>query len=125
MAVLVYLFAIGIPVYLLHHFHSQASHWHVLALLGALGIGLTPTPPERQKPAFDLVFGSVRDRCAAALGFGRGLMLWRPHREKHAYKEVVHMWVVYTFVSYLLLALLVPTAWALWPTWRGRESRGT
>jgi hypothetical protein len=34
MAVLVYLFAIGIPVYLLHHFHSQAPHWHVLALLG-------------------------------------------------------------------------------------------
>jgi hypothetical protein len=28
------------------------------------------------------------------------------------------MWVVYTFISYLILALLVPTVWALWPTWR-------
>ena len=28
------------------------------------------------------------------------------------------MWVIYFFVSYLILALLVPTVWALWPTWR-------
>lgn len=28
------------------------------------------------------------------------------------------MWVVYAFISYLILALLVPTALALWPTWR-------
>jgi hypothetical protein len=28
------------------------------------------------------------------------------------------MWVVYTFVGYLVLALLIPTLWALWPTWR-------
>ena len=34
------------------------------------------------------------------------------------------MWVVYTFISYLVLALLVPTVWALWPTWRrARASR--
>ena len=25
------------------------------------------------------------------------------------------MWVIYTFISYLILALLVPLAWALWP----------
>jgi hypothetical protein len=27
-------------------------------------------------------------------------------------------WVVYAFISYLALALLVPTIWALWPAWR-------
>jgi len=28
------------------------------------------------------------------------------------------MWVVYLFISYLILALLAPTVWALWPIWR-------
>jgi hypothetical protein len=28
------------------------------------------------------------------------------------------MWVIYFFISYLVLALLVPMVWALWPTWR-------
>ena len=28
------------------------------------------------------------------------------------------MWVMYFFVSYLILALLIPRVWALWPTWR-------
>jgi hypothetical protein len=28
------------------------------------------------------------------------------------------MWATYSFISYLILALLVPTIWALWPTWR-------
>jgi len=28
------------------------------------------------------------------------------------------MWAVYTFVSYLALALLIPVAWALAPVWR-------
>ena len=28
------------------------------------------------------------------------------------------MWPVYVFVGYLMLALLVPTVCALWPTWR-------
>ena len=28
------------------------------------------------------------------------------------------MWVVYTFIGYMLLALVTPLALALWPTWR-------
>jgi len=28
------------------------------------------------------------------------------------------MRVVYLFISYLIVALLLPTIWALWPTWR-------
>ena len=35
------------------------------------------------------------------------------------------MWVVCTFISYLILALLVPTALALWPRGAERGSPGT
>ena len=28
------------------------------------------------------------------------------------------MWAVYTFLSYLALALLIPVAWASWRVWR-------
>ncbi len=27
-------------------------------------------------------------------------------------------WGVYVFISYLILAIIVPTAWTLWPIWR-------
>jgi hypothetical protein len=34
------------------------------------------------------------------------------------------MWVVYTFIAYLVLALLIPAGWALGHTWRRmRRSR--
>jgi len=34
------------------------------------------------------------------------------------------MWAVYTVIAYFLLALLAPTGWALWRTWRrARVSR--
>jgi len=79
-AILVYLLAIGIPVYLLHHFHSQAWYWHVLAILGALGIGMVPTPPAWKTAASDLIFGFVIG-LMLVWGIG-GLVLWRPHREK-------------------------------------------
>ena len=82
MAVLVYLLAIGIPVCLLHHFHSQAWYWHVLAVLGGLGIGLVPTPPEWKTAVFDMAFGFVMV-LLLVWGLG-GLMLWRSHHEKHA-----------------------------------------
>ena len=82
MAVLVYFLAIGISVYLLHHFYSQAWYWHALAIVGAMGIGLIPIPPQWQRPGLDLVFGFV---IVLLLVWGLGgLVLWRPHREKHA-----------------------------------------
>jgi hypothetical protein len=82
MAVLFYLFAIGIPVYLLYRFHSQAWYWHALATVGALGMGVVPTPPEWKTTESDLAFGFV---IVFLLVWGLGgLMLWRPHREKHA-----------------------------------------
>jgi hypothetical protein len=81
-AILVYLLAIGISVYLLHHFHSRAWYWHLLAILGALGIGLIPTPQAWKTTAFDLIFGFV---IALLLVWGLGgLLVWRPHRERHA-----------------------------------------
>jgi hypothetical protein len=34
------------------------------------------------------------------------------------------MWVIYFFISYFVLALLVPTVWVLWRTWsRARTER--
>jgi hypothetical protein len=82
LAVLVYLLAIGLPVYLLYHFHSQAWYWHWLAMMGALGIGLIPTPPEWKKAGLDLVFG-FGIVFLLVWGIG-GFVLWRSHREKRA-----------------------------------------
>jgi hypothetical protein len=82
MAILVYLLALGISVHLLHCFHSRALYWHVLAILGALGIGLIPTPPAWKTAASDLTFGFV---IILLLVWGLGaLLLWRPNQEKHA-----------------------------------------
>jgi len=34
------------------------------------------------------------------------------------------MWVPFVFIGYLLIALLAPASWALWPTWhRARQRR--
>ena len=81
LAVLVYFLAIGIPVYLLYRFHSQAWYWHLLAIAAALGLGFVPTPSEWKSAGFDLAFGF----CFILLivwGIG-GLVVYHPH-EKHA-----------------------------------------
>ncbi len=31
------------------------------------------------------------------------------------------MWVVCGFIAYIVLTLLVPPAWVLWPVWRGAQ----
>jgi len=82
MAVLVYLLAMGIPVYLLLHFHSQPWYWHGLAVLAALGIALIPTSPEWNTAASDLLFGFVIG-LLLVWGLG-GFVLPRSHRHKHA-----------------------------------------
>lgn len=85
LAVLAYLFAIAIPVFLLFHFRSQAWYWHLLATLGALGLGFVPTPPAWKTEAFDLAFGFVFI-LLLVWGVG-GLVVFRPHhphKEKHA-----------------------------------------
>jgi hypothetical protein len=50
--------------------------------LGALGIGLILTPPAWKSTASDLILGFV---IALLLVWGLGgLLLWRPHQERHA-----------------------------------------
>ena len=80
-AILAYLLAICIPVYLLRHFHAKAWYWHVLATMGALGLGTVPTPPEWKTAGMDLGFGFVFV-LLLIWGLG-GLLSSRPPRERH------------------------------------------
>ncbi len=84
-AVLVYLAAFLVPIYLLRRLGSQAWYWHILAIACGAALGFVPTPPALNSAAYDLMFGF----CLAGLlvwGIG-GLVVFRPHsphREKHA-----------------------------------------
>jgi hypothetical protein len=82
LAVLVYLVALGLPIYLLIQFHSQAWYWHALAVFAALALGLVPIPVWLQSSAYDLVLGFVFI-FLMVWGAG-GLILFRTHHEKHA-----------------------------------------
>ncbi len=82
LVVLVYLLAVGIPIYILYLFRSQAWYWHALAIVAALALGFVPTPPSLKSSAFDLVFGAVF-LLLLIWGVG-GLLVFRPHWERHA-----------------------------------------
>ena len=84
LAVLVYLAAFGVPIYLLHRFHAQQWTWHVLAVAVTVGLGLVPAPPQLISPGFDLCFGFVFT-VLVVWGAG-GLILYstHEHHEKHA-----------------------------------------
>ena len=85
LAVLVYLVAMGLPLYLLFHFHSQAWYWHTLAIVAAIGLGFIPLPAQMQKPLFDLAFGFV---FIALLIWGVcGLLLFHTRGEKHHHRH--------------------------------------
>ena len=80
LAVPVYLLAMGLPLYLLYHFHSQAWYWHSLAVAAAICLGAIPIPAQLQSAVFDLVFGFV---FIALLIWGVcGLLLFHEHRTK-------------------------------------------
>ena len=82
LAVLVYVGALALPLYLLFRFHSQEWYWHMLAVLAAIGLGVTPIPAEMQSPVFDLIFGFA---FISLLVWGVcGLLLFHTHGEKHA-----------------------------------------
>jgi hypothetical protein len=81
LAVLVYLLAIGIPIFLLYRFHSQAWYWHSLSVLAAVTLGFTPLPIELQKPEFDLLFGF--SFIALTIWGAGGLILFHPHHRTH------------------------------------------
>jgi hypothetical protein len=84
-AVVVYLLAMGIPIYLLYRFQTQFWYWHALSIAIALGLGFIPIPYELKRPEIDLCFGFV---FIAAMVWGAGgLIIYRPHshhHEKHA-----------------------------------------
>jgi len=85
LAILVYLVAIGVPLYLLYRFGSKGWYWHVLAIAAAVALGFVPTPPEWKSPTADLAFGFVL--TFLLLWGAGGLVVHRPHiraREKHA-----------------------------------------
>jgi hypothetical protein len=87
LAVLIYLLAMGLPIYLLYHFHPLTWYWHVLAVTAAIGVGFVPIPPQMQTSSWDLLFGSVF-LALMVWGVG-GLMLYHQHarhghHEKHA-----------------------------------------
>ena len=86
LAVLVYLVAMGIPIYLLYRFHTHAWYWHLLCVLGAVGMGFIPIPVSLQKPEFDLLFGFVF--ITLMIWGAGGLILPRTthhhHHERHA-----------------------------------------
>lgn len=85
LAVLVYLSAIAVPVYLLYRFGSEAWYWHLLSIAAAIAVGLVPTPPQWKSAGVDLLFGFVLT-FLLLWGVG-GLVVFRPHihtRAKHA-----------------------------------------
>jgi hypothetical protein len=81
-AILVYLFAAGIPAWLLYRCGSQPWYWHVLATLCGLALGLLPLPPAWSQFASGLMFGFVFV-FLMVWGIG-GLFMLRPHHPKHA-----------------------------------------
>ncbi len=85
LAVLVYLLAIAVPLYLLYRLGSQAWYWHALSIAAALALGIVPTPPEWKSAGVDLLFGFALT-FLLLWGVG-GLVVFRPHihaHEKHA-----------------------------------------
>ena len=82
-AVLVYLSAVAIPLYLLHHFHSQPWYWHVAAVCASIGIGIAPIQAAQDSQGFDLLLGFL---FVSLLFWGAGgLIAYHPAgRHKHA-----------------------------------------
>jgi len=82
LAVLIYLIALGLPLWILHRFGSMPWLWHVLAVGAAVALGFLPTPAEFKGIAMDLLFGFVFI-FLMVWGIG-GLVIYRPHLHKHA-----------------------------------------
>jgi hypothetical protein len=85
LAVLVYLLAMGIPIFLLYRFQSQAWYWHTFSIVAAAAMGFVPIPSQFQKPEFDLLFGFVFISLMI-WGVG-GLILFRVHNTHHHEKH--------------------------------------
>lgn len=84
LVMLVYAFALALPVMLLYFFKPAAWYWHLLSCAAALAIGLMPPPAGWKGPAFDLLFGGVF-LFLMAWGIG-GIAMYgsRPVHKRHA-----------------------------------------
>ena len=79
LAVVAYLAALAISLLLLKRFGAVHWSWHVLSILAALGLGLTPS--SLQGPAVDLAFGFVFI-LLMVWGIG-GIVAFHPHGHTH------------------------------------------
>ncbi|MDE3167068.1 MAG: hypothetical protein KGN36_14780 [Acidobacteriota bacterium] len=86
LAILVYLAAIAVPIWLLYEFGGQSWYWHCLALAGGVGLGFLPIPPEMQGPAYDLAFGFT---FIALLIWGAGGIIFY-HAQGHHHGHARH-----------------------------------
>jgi hypothetical protein len=82
LAIVLDVFAVVIPIYLLYRFRSQAWYWHVLAVILALVIGLMPGTALLQTESGSLLYG-FSFIILIVWGIG-GLIPYRPRRAKHA-----------------------------------------
>ena len=82
LAILVYLLAMGLPVWLLYRFGSLAWPWHFVAIAAAVVLGFVPTPVAFRGAAADLLAGFLFT-FLAVWGIG-GLIVHRPHVHRHA-----------------------------------------
>jgi hypothetical protein len=84
-AVLVYLLALAIPLYLLWQFDARHWLWHVLAIVAALALGFVPPPFGLISAAVDLAFGFAFI-FLTIWGIG-GLILTGRHHEPGHHRE--------------------------------------
>jgi hypothetical protein len=82
LAIVLDVFAVVIPIYLLYRFRSQAWYWHVLAVIVALVIGLMPGTALLQTESGSLLYGFAFI-ILLVWGIG-GLIPYRPRHAKHA-----------------------------------------
>ncbi len=81
-AVLVYLVALGLPIWLLYRFGSATWPWHILAIAISLVLGFIPFPAALKGAGADLIFGFVFT-FLIVWGIG-GLVVYRHHLHRHA-----------------------------------------
>ena len=82
LAIVLDVFAVVIPIFLLYRFRSMAWHWHVLAAAVALAIGLMPGTALLQTLGGSMVYGFVFV-VLMLWGIG-GLIPFGRLRKKHA-----------------------------------------
>jgi hypothetical protein len=82
LAIVLDVFAVVFPIFLLYRFRSQTWYWHVLAAAVALAIGLMPGTALLQTEGGSLLYG-FSFIILMVWGIG-GLIPYRPRRAKLA-----------------------------------------